>query len=82
MFRKDEKTPIIRILMGVLFMDKSYIEGKWWIDLFELALFLAGAGTSIVFFGIFPLVFVIFRKQKRIFKYVREYESLPGGNDS
>ena len=40
-----------------------------------------GLGLSVFIIVIFPLGFIIYRKQKRVMRYLRQYESLPGGND-
>ena len=81
MFRKEEKKPIIKIFLGFLFADKSYTEGKYIVDFLEILGFIGGLALSVAIVGIPLALWVSYRKQKRIFKYLREYEALPGGND-
>ena len=81
MLRKEEKRPIILIALSFFFLDKEYGEGKGWVDAVETLVFLIGLGLSVFIIGIFPLGFIIYRKQKRVMRYLRQYESLPGGND-
>ena len=81
MFRKEEKKPIIKIFLGFLFADKSYAEKKYLVDFLEALGFFAGIFTSVLLIGIPLALWIGYRKQGRIFKYLREYESLPGGSD-
>ena len=81
MLRKSEKRPIILVALSFVFLDKEYGEGKGWVDGLEVFLFLIGLGLSVFIIGIFLAGFIIYRKQKRVMRYLREYESLPGGND-
>ena len=81
MLRKEEKRPIILIALSFFFLDKEYGEGKGWVDTVEGLVFLIGVGLTVFIIGIFPLGYIIYRKQKRVMRYLRQYESLPGGND-
>ena len=51
MFRKEEKKPIIKIFLGFLFADKSYVEKKYLVDFLEAVGFLAGIFTSFLLLG-------------------------------
>ncbi len=81
MFRKAEKKPIIKMFTALIFADKSYIEGAWLVDLLEALGFIAGVAASLAIVGIPLAVWIGYRKQGRFFRYLREYESLPGGSD-
>ena len=81
MLRKEEKRPIILIALSFFFLDKEYGEGKGWVDAVEGLVFLIGVGLTVFIIGIFPLGYIIYRKQKRVIRNLRQYESLHCGND-
>ena len=79
--QKRRKKPIIKIFLAFLFADKSYTEGKYIVDFLEILGFIGGLALSVAIIGVPLALWISYRKQKRLFKYLREYEALPGGND-
>ena len=67
MFRQKEKKSIISIILHFFFMDGGYNEGKHLRDFLEF-----------IFFILIP---VLGARNKRLTRYLREYESTPGVGD-
>ena len=76
MFQREEKKAIIKIILYFFFLDLVYLEKKReaWKELIWLIISLLLLSIII---GIIPLVILLAKRQKRLFKYIKEYESAP-----
>tara|TARA_A100001011_G_scaffold127780_1_gene134794 strand:- start:341 stop:598 length:258 start_codon:yes stop_codon:yes gene_type:complete len=83
MFKKEEKKPIVKILLGFSFLDLAY-EGKWKQEILEwlwlifsinfINLKVPPNSSLLVLLG-WILFFILLRKKgKRIINYAKEYE--------
>ena len=81
MFRQKEKKSIISIILHFFFMDGGYNEGKHLRDFLEFIFFVLGILLLPVIVGFFILIPVLGARNKRLTRYLREYESTPGVGD-
>ena len=83
MFKKEEKKPIVKILLGFSFLDLAY-EGKWKQEIFEWLWFVFSIYCVLVevppassiqqLIGWILLIILLRKKGQRIINYAKEYE--------
>ena len=82
MFKKEEKKPIVKILLGFAFLDLAY-EGKWKQEIVEWLWFVFSIYSALVevppatiikqLIGWILLIILLRRKGQRIINYAKEY---------
>ena len=82
MFKKEEKKPIVKILLGFTFLDLAY-EGKWKLEIIELLWLVLSIDWILVesppatifqqLAGWILLIILLKRKGQRIINYAKEY---------
>ena len=76
MFQQEEKRAIIKIMLFFFFLDLSYL-GKDKEALIEALWLIISLLLCFVFIGIIPLIILLIKRQTRLFKYIKEYETAP-----
>tara|TARA_B100001248_G_C27059488_1_gene308915 strand:+ start:125 stop:367 length:243 start_codon:yes stop_codon:yes gene_type:complete len=76
MFQKEEKKAIIKIILFLFFLDLSYL-GKNKAALIEALWLIISLLLCFVLIGIIPLILLLAKRQTRLFKYIKEYETAP-----
>ncbi len=76
MFQREEKKAIIKIILFFFFIDLSYL-GKSKESLIEAVWLFLSLLLLTVVIGIVPLIILLIKRQKRLFKYIKEYETAP-----
>ncbi len=76
MFQKEEKKAIIKIILFLFFLDLSYL-GKNKAALIEALWLVISLFLCFVLIGIIPLILLLAKRQTRLFKYIKEYETAP-----
>ncbi len=76
MFQKEEKKAIIKIILFLFFLDLSYL-GKNKAALIEALWLVISLLLCFVLIGIIPLILLLAKRQTRLFKYIKEYETAP-----
>ena len=76
MFQKEEKKAIIKIILFLFFLDLSYL-GKNKAALIEALWLVISLLLCFVLIGIIPLILLLAKRQNRLFKYIKEYETAP-----
>ena len=86
MFTQKEKKPVINIILWFLFLDLPY-QGKIIKPIIQFLLFIFGnelrngtfdLGPGYPFLGTVIIFGVIIWRIQTLFKYIKEYELLPG----
>ena len=82
MFKKEEKKPIVKILLGFFFLDLAY-EGKWKLEIIELLWLFLSIDWILVeippstiwqqYAGWILFLILLKRKGQRIINYAKEY---------
>ena len=84
MFRKEEKKAIIKMILFFFFLDLEYL-GQRKEGIIEALWLLGSAIIAFVlhpFWGFIALIPLLIKRQKRLFKYINEYEIAPGVGES
>ena len=76
MFQKEEKKAIIKIILFLFFLDLSYL-GKHKAALIEALWLVISLLLCFVLIGIIPLILLLAKRQNRLFKHIKEYETAP-----
>jgi len=76
MFQREEKKAIIKIILFFFFLDLEYL-GKRKEAFKEVIWLIFSLLLLTVIVGIIPLVILLVKRQTRLFKYIKEYESAP-----
>ena len=76
MFQKEEKKAVIKIILFLFFLDLSYL-GNNKAALIEALWLVISLLLCFVLIGIIPLILLLAKRQTRLFKYIKEYESAP-----
>ena len=76
MFQREEKKAIIKIILFFFFLDLFYL-GKDKAALIEALWLVISALLCFVIIGFIPLIILLAKRQTRLFKYIKEYESAP-----
>ena len=76
MFQQEEKRAIIKIMLFFFFLDLSYL-GKNKAALIEALWLVISLLLCFVLIGIIPLILLLAKRQNRLFKYIKEYETAP-----
>ena len=76
MFQKEEKKAVIKIILFLFFLDLSYL-GNNKAALIEALWLVISLLLCFVLIGIIPLILLLAKRQTRLFKYIKEYETAP-----
>ena len=75
MFQKEEKSAIIKIILFFFFLDLVYLEKKKEANK-EFIWFIASLLLIPIYgLGLIGLIILFGRRQQRLFKYIKEYET-------
>ena len=76
MFQREEKKAIIKIILFFFFLDLSYL-GKHDAALKEAIWLIGSLLLCFILIGFIPLLILLYKRQTRLFKYIKEYETAP-----
>ena len=75
MFHKEEKSAIIKIILFFFFLDLVYLEKNKEANKEFIWFIVSLLLIPIYGLGLIGLIILFGRRQKRLFKYIKEYET-------